>query len=248
MNRKDLIDLHTHSVASRHAMSTIMENIRSGQQRGLLYYGISDHAPGMPHTTYPSYFDTLPILPRQWEGLHLLLGAELNILNPRGEVDLIPRILDRLDYAIACLHVNCMAPGTEEENTSAYLNAMDNPYVRILGHPDDGRFPYDLEAVIRRAKDRHVLIEVNDTSLHPDIYRPKARKILTQVIRICKDLRQPVIMGSDAHFAGFVGDHAAAIRFLDEQGFPEELVVNYHEELIREFLLQPKESRRSAAR
>ena len=54
-----------------------------------------------------------------------------------------------LDYAIASLHVPCFGTAhTEAENTQAMINAVQNPYVKILGHPDDSRYPIDQEAVV----------------------------------------------------------------------------------------------------
>lgn len=39
-----IMDLHTHTVASGHAYSTLKENLEQAGLRGLLAMGISDHA------------------------------------------------------------------------------------------------------------------------------------------------------------------------------------------------------------
>ena len=44
----DLIDLHTHTLASGHAYNTLMEMIRVRRNKGLALYGCADHAPSMP--------------------------------------------------------------------------------------------------------------------------------------------------------------------------------------------------------
>ena len=41
---KPLCDLHTHTVASGHAYSTLLENVHMAAMRGLKVYGHSDHA------------------------------------------------------------------------------------------------------------------------------------------------------------------------------------------------------------
>ena len=46
---------------------------------------------------------------------------------------------------IASLHMPCMKPGSKLENTESYLNVVKNPYVNIIGHPDDGRYEIDYE-------------------------------------------------------------------------------------------------------
>ena len=86
------------------------------------------------------------------EGVQLMFGAELNILNEAGAVDLPEETLARLDITVASLHIPCMAPKGIKENTEAILNAIRNPYIDVIGHPDDGRYPLDYEAIVREAK------------------------------------------------------------------------------------------------
>ena len=45
---KALIDLHTHTLVSGHAYSTIKENVKAAKLAGLKYIGLSEHAPNMP--------------------------------------------------------------------------------------------------------------------------------------------------------------------------------------------------------
>ena len=44
-----------------------------------------------------------------------------------------------MDVVIASLHMPMHEAGIKLENTESYLNVMKNPYVNIIGHPDDGR-------------------------------------------------------------------------------------------------------------
>ena len=81
-------------------------------------------------------------------GIQLLLGSEVNILDAQGTVDLgAADVWERMDVVIASLHMPCMKPGSKLENTESYLNVMKNPYVNIIGHPDDGRYEIDYEAL-----------------------------------------------------------------------------------------------------
>ena len=68
-----------------------------------------------------------------------------------------------------------MKPGTKEENTEAYLNVMKNPYVNIIGHPDDGRYQVDYRALVQGAKDYGKVLELNNHSLEPSCFRRDAR-------------------------------------------------------------------------
>ena len=45
---KILVDLHTHTIASGHAFSTLKENIDEAKKKGLRILGTSDHANSMP--------------------------------------------------------------------------------------------------------------------------------------------------------------------------------------------------------
>ena len=45
---KNLLDLHTHTISSGHAYSTLAENVTASKAAGLKYYGIADHAPALP--------------------------------------------------------------------------------------------------------------------------------------------------------------------------------------------------------
>lgn len=81
-------------------------------------------------------------------GTELLLGSEVNILDSKGNVDLEENIRKKLDIIIASLHIPCIKPGTREENTQAYIETMKKPYIDIIGHPDDGRYPVDYLALV----------------------------------------------------------------------------------------------------
>ena len=56
MQQKYALDLHTHTVASGHAYSTLKENIEYARETGLQILGSSDHAPLMPHSTQEYFF------------------------------------------------------------------------------------------------------------------------------------------------------------------------------------------------
>lgn len=233
---KDFADLHTHTIASGHAYNTILEMVHGAAQKGLPILGISDHAPSMRGCMDEIYFWNLKAIPRELEGVRLLFGCELNIIDYKGTIDLSEKALSRLDYAIASLHDLCLPFGTREQNTSAVLGAMENPYVKIIGHPDDERFPLDLEAIARAAKQYEKLLEINNSSLIPGSSRQGARENDLLLLEYCKKYEVPVIMGSDAHFVTAVGSHESAQAIIREAGFPEELVANYSLELLANYI------------
>ena len=111
------MDIHTHAVASGHAYSTVDENLRWAAEQGLQLVALTDHAPAMKDTTCHAYFANLHVLPKELHGVRLLKGIELNILDFDGTIDMDEAVLQRLDLAIASLHMPCIKPGTKKENT-----------------------------------------------------------------------------------------------------------------------------------
>ena len=234
---KFLIDTHTHTLASGHAYSTMNEMIQAAKDKGLKYLGITEHAPKMPGTCHIFYFENLKVVPRQYEDLTLLLGAEANILDTDGTLDLYDDLLNRLDIIIASLHNPCYQNGTAIENTNAYLGAMKNPKVAIIGHPDDGRIPVDYEVLVREAKKHHVALEVNNSSLSPNSFRSNARENAMTYLSLCKEQGVPIIYGSDAHICYDVANFTFAKEVTDAIAFPKELIINYNQNLIDEYIL-----------
>lgn len=233
---KYVLDAHTHTIASGHAYSTIMENAAYAAEAGLELLGITDHAPAMAGGTQPSYFLNFSTIPRKISGVEIYMGAELNIMDYDGNIDLDEFYLQRMDYAIASLHPPCIPFGTMEENTNAVLKAMENPYVKILGHPGDPRYPIDCKAIVDKAVETETLIEINDASLIPNGFRKGSEVYIGEILKLCQKKNFPVILASDAHFATHIGKFDNALRLINEAGFPEELIINRSKELFKNFL------------
>lgn len=223
---RDILDVHTHTIASGHAYNTMMEMIRAAQDKGLEVYGITEHAPRMPGTCHDFYFHNLKVVERQYGELEVLLGVELNILDEKGSVDLNEPDLGNMDVTIASLHTPCIAPGSREWNTECLIQTMKNPHVNVIGHPDDGRYELDYEAVVQAADEYHTLLEINNNSLQPGGSRRNARENDLELLRLCKKYQVPVILGSDAHYYKDILSHEFAYALLQESDFPKELVVN----------------------
>lgn len=221
-----LIDTHIHTIASGHAYSTWNENAKTASEKGLTAIAITDHAPAMQHTTCHAYFANLHVIPKELYGVTILKGIELNILDFDGNVDMDEKILQRLDISIASLHTPCLTPGTKEENTNAVLKIMEHPWIDILGHPGDPRYPLDYEAIIKKAKQTGTLLEINNTSLIPGGFRSGSKENIAYLLQRCKKEQLPVVLGSDAHFFTDIGRFDHALALLEEVAFPEELVLN----------------------
>lgn len=228
---KDVLDTHTHTIVSGHAYNTMTEMMQAAAEKKLELLAITDHAPAMPGSTHPYYFSNSDMIDREYYQekfggfTRYLIGVELNIL-PGGEIDLSQKDLSKMDVAIASIHPPCY-PGCDiDENTRVCLRIMENPCINIIGHPDDGRFPVHMEALVEGTKKYGKVLELNNHSLDPRTMRQNAREIDLRMLQLCKEYGQPIVVNSDAHTVTEIGNHAAAYQLLSETEFPEELVLN----------------------
>ena len=233
---RDILDTHTHTLASGHAYSTIRENARAAAKKGLELLAITEHAPCLVGSCQTIYFQNLRVVDRSAYEVELLMGVELNILDEQGSVDLELRALKQMDLTIASLHTPCISPGSREFNTQACIGAMRNPYVNILGHPDDPRYPVDYRALVQAAKEFHVLLELNNSSLRPGGSRKNAKGLDMEMLKLCMEYETPIVIGSDAHVDTDVGRHEEALALLEEMKFPENLVVNRSVEELKKYV------------
>ena len=237
-----LLDSHTHTLASGHAYNTIMEMAREAAEKGLRLLGITEHAPAMPGSCASIYFRNLKVVPRRQYGIEVMLGAELNILNYEGKVDLEPDVMEKLDLNIASLHPPCIRPGTCAQNTAALVRAVENPLIHIIGHPDDGRYPVDYDTLAAAAAEHGVLLEVNNHSLEPGSFRMNARENDLKMLECCMKYGTYIILDSDAHWCAGIGRHDCSLALVEEAGFPEDHIANTSVELYKRFIHGPAAS------
>ena len=222
-----LSDMHTHSIASGHGThSTISAMAKKASERGLKRLGITDHGPATMSAGTPSYFRSLLMSPRRRFNIEVFYGAELNILDTDGNLDLDSDLAEKLDYTIISMHSQNFQPHSRKENTLAFLRAMQHPNVRILGHADNTHYPIDIDAVSREALNSAVIFEINEASLAPYGYRGDTRENCREILECCKKYGLPVLLSSDSHGPRHVGDFTYAAEFVHGEMFPEELILN----------------------
>lgn len=220
------LDVHTHTIMSGHAYSTVQEMAMEASRRGLDILGITEHAPEVPGACDPIYFRNLHVVPREMYGVRMMMGAELNILNHHGDISLDEDYYQRLDLRIAGIHSHCWEGGTREENTEGMLRVLRNPWVQIISHPGDGTADFDFEPIVLASGENRTLLEINNSSLVPLRKKYSARANNLEILRLCRRHGVPVILGSDAHISFSIADYRYLWELLDETDFPVELVMN----------------------
>jgi len=219
-----ICDTHTHTIASGHAHSTVLENAAEAARMGHRFLVISDHAPRIPGAPTELYFRAMKnVLPESALGVYLLCGCEVNVLDEAGALDLPAEILNRLDLVIASMHTPTFPPRDEAAHTRAWLAVAENPSVDIIGHAGDGRFAFDHERVIPAFKANGKVVEIN---AHSFKVRKGSHENCRAIARLLKKYEVPVVVSTDAHFASFIGKAEASLEALRDVDFPEELVLN----------------------
>jgi putative hydrolase len=229
------VDIHNHTTMSSHAYSTLSENALYASKIGLEILGTADHGPAMPGSPHYWYFANFKVLPRKLHGVTMLYGCEANIIDYNGTLDLPIDIQPRLDFMIASLHDPIVPPNnSKERNTEALLKAMDNPNVCVIGHAGNPAFPIDAEAVVKKARDCNILMEINNSSL--SFSRIGSDKNCYRIAELCKEYGTKIIINSDAHWYEHIGNFDEAQALLDKIPMPEELIINSSSEKLMNFL------------
>lgn len=221
---KILVDTHTHTNASAHAYSSLEENVRHAKKIGLEAIAMTNHAPGMPDAPHIWHFMNMAAnIPREIDGVKILYGVEADIMDTDGTLDIDAGVLSMLDVVIASMHRDTFTPQTRKAHTQAYLNVLQNPYVDIIGHSGSPDYEYNVDTVLALAKKEGKMIEINNNS---HLVRRGNLENCMHIARRCMELGVFVVISSDAHFSGNVGNFAEAMRMLNEIDFPEALVAN----------------------
>lgn len=233
---KTELDMHTHTIASGHAFSTLQEMAKAGAEKGLKLLGITEHTSSVPGTCDPIYFRNLHVVPRQMYGIELMLGAEINILDTQGNIDADEALMKRLDLRIAGIHQICYESGSIEENTYGLIQVIRHPYIQIISHPGDGTAQLDFEPIVQASKTYGTLLEINNSSLKPTRNKIDARENNLTLLRLCKQYEVPVILGSDAHISFDIANYEYLYELLHETEFPEDLIVNRSVDVFKKYL------------
>lgn len=230
------IDTHTHTYASGHAYSTLIENAKAAKEQGLKMFCTTDHASSMPGAPYYWFFGNQKILPRFLSEVAVLRGVEANILNIEGELD-IPLELDRsLDWVIGSFHEPVCPPTNKKQHTKTLLNLIKSGRIDALGHLGNPNYDFDFHAVIECAKKHHVAIEINNSSLK-GVSRIGSVDRCQEIATIARDLGAYITTGSDAHFCMDIGKFDLVSTLFEKLAIPSSQVITYNCQQFLAFLV-----------
>ena len=192
------VHMHTHATDGN---NSIREMADAALERGYQYIAITDHSKNLAMTNgldaerALEHIRQIRQVDQALEGrIRVFPGIEVDILGD-GALDLPDEVLAQMDVIIASVHTLFNQP--KEEMTERVLKAIENPYVRILGHPT-GRlllrrepFSIDLPAVLRRAAELGVAVEHNAA--------PERLDLSDRDLRLAKELGCKIVVNTDSH-------------------------------------------------
>jgi DNA polymerase (family X) len=220
-------DVHMHTTASD-GRNSIREMADAALACGYEYIAITDHSKnlamtnGLDEKRALEQIAKVRAVDREMEGrIRVFTGIEVDILAD-GALDLDDEVLAQLDVVIASVHSRF--DQSREEMTARVLRAIENPYVRILGHPT-GRlllrrepFALDMVAVLKRAAELGVAVEHNAA--------PERLDLNDHDLRLAKETGCRIVMSSDSHDSRNLGKMTYGIKQLRRAWLTAEDVLN----------------------
>jgi DNA polymerase (family X) len=220
-------DVHMHTVATD-GKNTIREMAEAGLAHGYEYIAITDHSKnlamtfGLDDERALEHIRNIREVDADMAGkIRVFAGIEVDILGD-GALDLSDEVLAQMDVVIASVHSLFSQP--REEMTARILRAIENPYVRILGHPTGRKllsrdaYELDLPAILKRAAELGVAVEHNAD--------PNRLDLCDRDLRMAKENGCRIAINTDAHHVSSLEKMRYGIRQLRRAWLTPDDVLN----------------------
>jgi putative hydrolase len=220
-------DLQMHTRYSD-GSGTIAEMAEAGRARNYEYIAITDHSKGLKiaggideKRLAKQAAEIAKTNARATNGLNVLSSIEMN-LNPRGEGDMDPKALAKLDLVLGSFH---SVLRVKHDQTARYLAALRNPDVQTLGHPRGRIYNYRLGL---KADWARVFAEAAklDKAVEIDCY-PDRQDLNLTLLKIARQEGARISLGTDAH-------HPWQLEFIElglaaalKAKIPAERIINF---------------------
>ncbi len=202
-------EVHCHSTWSDGAHS-VEEMARAALARGYQYLAITDHsqslgvANGLTPERLRRQRQEIDLAQTRVPGIRLWQGTEMEI-KADGSLDYPDEVLAELDFVVASVHTGLRQD--RETLTQRALNAVNNPYVNVLGHPS-GRLltrreagDFDMEVIMKAAAETGTMLEINAAPERLDLNAAHTRRAI--------ELGVKLVINCDAHHT----DHFNNLHF-----------------------------------
>lgn len=235
-------DYHMHSVYSD-GRATVEEMVRAASWRQLQEIGLTDHGPAnagvgvKDDRTFIMIKEQLRGLQADYPQMKLYAGAEADVLNEDGQIDLSSEVIQQLDYLLVGLHpyvwpkdwkgagwiaeniLTGLFPRRSRrvinKNSKALVEAIHTYDVCAVTHPGL-KMEINIPEVARACVKRGTAWEINCGHQYPAV----------EDVREAARFGVEFIVSSDAHFPETVGDLAYGSWVLEKAGISRDRVRN----------------------
>jgi DNA polymerase (family 10) len=223
-------DVHMHTVATD-GRNTIREMAEAALAKGYSYLAITDHSKNLAMTNGLDDKRALEHiaairqvdfeLRNEGRAIRIFPGIEVDIL-AGGELDLADETLAQMDVVIASVHTLFNQP--LEEMTARVLRALENPFVRILGHPTGRQllrreaYQIDMGRILKAAAAAGVAVEHNAN--------PNRLDLCDRDLRMAKEAGCKIVVNTDAHHTTEMENMRYGVRQLRRAWLTKEDVLN----------------------
>ncbi|CAA9467374.1 MAG: DNA polymerase X family [uncultured Rubrobacteraceae bacterium] len=195
-------DLHVHTNYSD-GKGTVESMAEAAIGLGYEYLVFCDHsqslrvANGLSPGRLEQKLEAVREADEKYGEIRLLCGSEVDILKD-GALDYGDDLLAELDFVVGSVHTSFRVG--EAAMTDRIVRAMNNPHVRVIGHPTgrilNRRDPYevDVSRLIREAAATNTVLELNSYPDRLDLATPYVREAMEAGVNISID--------TDAHDEG----------------------------------------------
>jgi len=192
-------DLQMHTTASD-GKASVEQMAEAAKELGYEYILITDHskavtiANGLDEKRAAENIKCIQAARKRVTGIEIWAGAEVDIMGD-GRLDYPDELLKQFDIILASVHSRMTMPA--DEMTTRLLEALENPYVRILGHPTGRQilrrdpFQFDVEKVFAAAKKQGVILELNAN--------PERLDLSDRHVKLAKERGMKIVISTDAH-------------------------------------------------
>ncbi len=228
-------DYHIHCNLSRDAKSTVEDNIKVAESKGLKQIAVLEHCYyhmyGIQKGDLQKFVSNVDRAKRSTT-ISVLKAMEANLIDQTGKIDLSKSEQDMLDIVVLGYHKSAGRgtgffgkmkhakmrknnPKNIELNTKAYITALENNKINIIAHPNYA-CPIDVVEIAKYCKEHNIYFELNGRKHCID------DKTFRQVI----ETGVLFILNSDAHSSDRVGDVRLGLTVMEKFNIPEWQIAN----------------------
>ena len=245
-----LADLHTHTIFSLHAYSTIEENIAAAERAKLKFVAITDHfysdGTDLNKRNEASRIAYMYRINAGYHNVYVVNSAEFNIAQKIDYWNKISDIawrpiglhawfVDRNTLTLETLYA-LFKESTQRHNAFVHiereLHKIQHKKYKNGLHEDIKQF---LQKMVQLAKDKNIYLELNESSIRTNEDNTTVDRI-NYWLKLAKENGNRIYLGTDAHYSYEIGNFENAIALLNKLDYPKDLILNCNLDQLNDLL------------